>query len=456
MSVSDPPLTLDRLGALDVGLVGVGREGRATWARFVERHPGRPLTLYTEHAPEPAFIEQLRPGLDRLVCGPMPSRELCRHDILVRSPGVSPYRGALGEAVAAGSRTTSASSLWFAEHGGDRVIAVTGTKGKSTTTALVATLLRAAGHAVTMAGNIGRPLFDLDPGHDGWVVLELSSYQLCDLEGAPAYGVLLNLSDEHLDWHGGAARYRADKLRLAGLVRPGGLVANGADTALRAALAGHDDVHWFNVDHADRVGQAGVELLGGGLLQPTAALPGRHNLANLAAAVAVTRLAGVPPPDPQSALESFQGLPHRLQRLGESGDGLAFVDDSLSTTPVATLAALQALAGQAVTLLVGGLDRGLDWRPFVAPIAETAPHAVIGLPDSGEQLVELLVAGGLQCPGGLHVSRDMADALDIARAVSRRPGLVVLSPGAPSFPRYRDYIERAEDFARHAGLVLPA
>jgi len=461
VSASEAALTLENLGALDVALVGVGREGRATWSQWVKRHPHRPLVLYTEHEPPADFAARLRSGLDELVVGPLNGDSLIRHDVLVRSPGVSPYHGALGQAIAGGARVTTMSSLWFAEHPDARTICVTGTKGKSTTTALVACLLEGAGRRVAMAGNIGRPLFDIDPAGIDWWVIELSSYQLCDLVGRPQLGVLTNLSDEHLDWHAGPDRYRADKLRLARLVEPGGLVANGADAALADALSGvlaegtdvgSEAVHWFNTPGAPSVEQGGVRLADGRIVHLPPKLRGNHNRDNLAAALAVVQRAGELPEDPEVALAHFVGLPHRLHTIGRTDDGLAFIDDSLSTTPVATLAALEALAGEPVTVLLGGLDRGLDWRAHASAFVRVGPHAVVGLPDSGEAIIRTLADEGLECPGGMHACEDMAEAIARARAVTPRPGIVLLSPGAPSFPRYRDYVARGEDFKHHSGL----
>lgn len=450
MSGSESSLTLGALGERDVALVGVGREGRATWARWLKRHPGRPLTLYTEHPLPDDMARRLRPGLDHLVQGPLDGARLRRHDLLVRSPGVSPYHGAMAQAIRAGTRVTSASSLWFAENPGARTICVTGTKGKSTTTALIARLLEGRGHRVAMAGNIGQPLMAIDETDIDWWVIELSSYQLCDLWARPSFGVMTNLSDEHLDWHGGRARYRRDKLRLATLVSPGHLVANAADPGLAGVWA--PGTHGFNGPGQTRAEQAGVRLEDGRLIRPPRALRGRHNLDNLAAALAVVALANELPDDPQSVLAGFEGLPHRLHTVGRTADGLVFIDDSLSTTPVATLAALEALAGTPVSVLLGGLDRGLDWRTHASAFASAAPHALVGLPDSGANIIEMLRRAGVQCPGGMHACGDMASA--VSRAIERtpRPGIVLLSPGAPSFPHYRDYAERGDDFRRHSGV----
>lgn len=446
-------MLLSELAGADIGILGTGREGQAAWRWLRARLPGQALTLYTEGQPPAGFSEELEPGLDRLHQGPLAGFDLARHQVLVRSPGISPLRRELQDAVRAGARITTASNLWFAAHPAARTLCITGTKGKSTTTALTAHLLSAAGREVITAGNFGRPMLEFEDADPDWWVIELSSYQLHDLEGRPGIGALLNLSDEHLDWHGDARRYRAAKLRLAGLLAGRPLVANHADPGLRAALADYAGITWFNHPgegfRVEGEGVAGPGLGPDGLRLP--GLPGRHNLANLAAALTLVAKAGVPVVEARRALADFRGLPHRLHVLGER-DGLRWVDDSLATTPVATLAALDALGGAVVTLLVGGFERGVDWSGLAGGFRAAAPHAVIGLPDNGPRVLSELAAGGLSPEGGMHQAGDLAAAVSQARELTPAGGTVLLSPGAPSFPRFRDYQERGLAFARLAGF----
>jgi len=434
-----------------VAILGTGREGRAAWRWLRARFPGMALTLIDEKTPAEEFTALLG-AADRLEIGPLEQARLERFALLIRSPGISLYREPLQQALAAGSRSTTASSLWFAAHPDARSVCVTGTKGKSTTSALIAHVLEKTGSRVCLAGNIGRPLLDCEDRDVDWWVIELSSYQLADLAGKPSLAVLLNLTPEHLDWHGGEARYRQDKLRLADLANGNPIVANAADPLLREALAGRGSVHWFNGPAGFHV-RSGRLWFGDSVLDPVlpAGLPGAHNLANLAAVLTVTALAGVEFETALSTLPGFRPLPHRLQLLGER-DGLRFINDSISSTPVATAAALQSLAGQEVTLIVGGLDRGLDWTPYMRTFAELTPRAVIGLPDSGPRIVAALQDAGIRPVAGLHQAAGLADAVTLACRLAVRPGTVLLSPGAPSFPRFVDYRDRGRQFARLCGL----
>jgi UDP-N-acetylmuramoylalanine--D-glutamate ligase len=436
-----------------VAILGAGREGRSVWREIRRRFPRKPLVIYTETPITAAFAGDFQSENDRVVEGPLDGAELARHEILIRSPGISPYRKSLALAKQVGAEFTTATSLWFAEHPNARTICITGTKGKSTTSALTAHLLKASGCTVQLAGNIGRPLLDCRAADVDWWVIELSSYQLADLEAQPTIAVILNLSDAHLEWHGDGRTYRADKLRIADLCPEALLVANHGDAELCKALGERAGITWFGRPGGFHVHDRAVWGAGGQtVLESPAALPGEHNLSNLCAALTVLELAGAGSPNPQVALESFEGLPHRLQNLG-ARDGIAYVNDSMATTPVATLAALQALEGGAVTLIIGGTESDVDWNVALQKMHAHPPHAIIALPNSGPALVKAARAAGISPAAGLHEAADLADAVKTAREVTPAGGTVLLSPGAPSFPQFRDYADRGYQFSRLAGVT---
>jgi UDP-N-acetylmuramoylalanine--D-glutamate ligase len=445
-------MLLSELASRDIAILGAGREGIAAW-RWLRRHfPEKRLTVYEElrQAKEPGLL--MNGPLDRLLTGPFEIETLARHDLLIRSPGVSPYRSELAELRNRGMRFSSASSLWFAQHPADNTICITGTKGKSTTAALTAHLLQAAGCKVALAGNIGQPLLECEnPGVDWWVI-ELSSYQLADLQAKPRVAAILNLTDEHLDWHGGTLAYQRDKLRIVELAAGAPLIANLSDDLLAAHLAGRDNVCWFGGERGFHVRNnelwRGSERLD---QVPRESLPGPHNLANLAAALTILEQAGYGCERLARSLASFAGLPHRLQSLGLR-DGVKYVSDSLSTTPVATMAALEALSGERIILLVGGMDRGVDWRPLMPHMKEHVPHAVICLPDSGTDIAEVMEASGLDPAGGIQCASSLESAMRTVSGLVKAGDTVLLSPGAPSFPRFRDYEDRGRHFAKFAGF----
>jgi UDP-N-acetylmuramoylalanine--D-glutamate ligase len=175
-----------------------------------------------------------------------------------------------------------------------------------------------------------------------------------------------------------------------------------------------------------------------------------HNLSNLSGALAVVQMLGIDQAAALRAAEDFQPLPHRQQEIGEVG-GVLFVDDSISTTPEAAVAALDVYRGRDVTLILGGHDRGIDYSGLVARLHASPPHAVILIDASGQRIHQLL-AGSTW----VHRANSMRDAVDLARRLTPRGGVVLLSPAAPSYGTYRSFIERGEDFARCAGLEQPA
>jgi UDP-N-acetylmuramoylalanine--D-glutamate ligase len=179
-----------------------------------------------------------------------------------------------------------------------------------------------------------------------------------------------------------------------------------------------------------------------------------HNRSNLCAALAVVKTLGIDLAAALEATEDYRGLPHRQQELGESGNTL-FVDDSISTIPESTIAALEVYAGRDITVILGGYDRGIDYGKLVEVLLAGAANAVICLGDSGARIFALAQStlgerGG--SAGTLHMARSMEDAVSLAKRITPPGGVVLLSPAAPSYGYYRDYIERGHDFAAQACL----
>ncbi|HEX4109016.1 MAG TPA: UDP-N-acetylmuramoyl-L-alanine--D-glutamate ligase [Solirubrobacteraceae bacterium] len=441
-------MRLSQLDGLHVGIWGAGREGLAALAALTRRGGATSVLVYSED-PEDPGLEQARVAGATIAAGAQSWRELTRCEVVIRSPGVSLYRDEVAELRALEIPLTTGTNLWFSENEHVDTIAVTGTKGKSTTAALIAHLLRAAGEEALLAGNVGRPLLDrLGDGGAGtaWV-LELSSFQIADLEHAPRIGVLLNLFDEHLDWHGDADRYHADKLRLFALQPPCTAVLCGADAGVVGLARPAGETVWYGTEQTLHV-RDGAVWDGARRLKPPLRTPllGAHNLLNLCAALTVLRLRGHVAGLAPGALESFKPLPHRLQLVGEH-EGVRFVDDSISTTAQSTIAALAAFPGTPVALIAGGHDRGQDYTELAREIrAHGGVRAVAALPVTGPRLLAALQAAGADGPD-LREARDLPDALAFARAALGGAGVVLLSPAAPSFGAYRDFEERGEHFA---------
>ena len=180
-------------------------------------------------------------------------------------------------------------------------------------------------------------------------------------------------------------------------------------------------------------------------------MPGRHNRSNVCAALTVVQAIAGNLDRAIGSLASYASLPHRLQVLG-TRKGVTWINDSISSTPVARAAALEALAGKPLILLVGGLDRGLDWAPYLPAIRAGLPEAIIGMPNNGPTVLNLLREFGLHCPRGLHEARDLEHAVELCRELMSAGDTVLLSPGAPSFPQFRDFQHRGNEFGRLAGF----
>ena len=229
-----------------VAILGMGREGQAVWRQIRRRFPDKQLSMFSESCIDEGFARELNAAVDKSHLGPLDVASLKQFDVLIRSAGISPYREELQKLHSLGLQFTTASNLWFAENPDAKTICISGTMGKSTTAALTAHLLDHAGVKTCLAGNIGKPMLDCESTGADWWVIELSSYQISDLEARPDIGVLLNLSEEHIDWHLDVENYRADKLKLAGLVAEGYLIANFSDEVLRKKLQKYQAVSWFN------------------------------------------------------------------------------------------------------------------------------------------------------------------------------------------------------------------
>ncbi len=445
-----------RISQLDgrrVALWGWGREGRAAHRAIRSRLPKLPLSVFCK-LDEIASVQALGEAL-LTVEGVATGERLAAFDIVVKSPGISPYGSDAQWASARGTRFVGGTALWFAEHADARTICVTGTKGKSTTTALLAHLLRASGHRTALCGNIGLPLLELLDDDAAFWAIELSSYQTRDVAAGgvrPHIAIVTNVFPEHLDWHGDEKTYIDDKLALLTQAMPRIAVLNGSDAHLAALTLPDSEVHWFGREDGWHL-RDDLLYRGDDAVLDTAAvpLPGRHNRGNLCAVLTALDALGLDGAALAPHAMSFQPLPHRLQLLG-TANGIAYVNDSISTTPHATLAALDVFAGRRVVLLVGGHDRGLDWSGFATSMRAHAPAAIITMGQNGPRIHALLKDVAAQAGFALAQADDLGAAMTQARTLLAGEGVVLLSPGAPSFGSYRDYTERGRHFAALAGF----
>jgi UDP-N-acetylmuramoylalanine--D-glutamate ligase len=369
---------------------------------------------------------------------------------VVASPGVPPDAPPLAAARAARVPIVSELDLGFRalQDRGVRCIAVTGTNGKTTTTALVAQLLQAGGLRAVAAGNIGRPLADvaLDPQPWQWLAVEVSSFQLHDSEHfAPDVGILTNLAPDHLDRYPSVTAYYADKRLLFRNAAAGSVwVLNGDDPpalALAAGAAGRTLRFSLRVpadawyDAARRELRLGEErLLGRDELR----LLGDHNVANALAAALAAREPGVSLGALAAGLRSFRALPHRLEPVREVG-GVRWINDSKATNIASTVVAVEAM-DRPFVLLLGGRHKGEPYTRL-GPLLKPRCRLVVAYGEAGPQ-----VERDLQGQVPLERGTTFADVVARARRAARPGDAVLLSPACSSYDMFKNYEERGATF----------
>jgi UDP-N-acetylmuramoyl-L-alanine---L-glutamate ligase len=439
-------LRFSELDGASVGVWGAGREIGSFAAQLARHLPlARIAVVALDADPDEDVRATLGVSGARLAMGADVTAALADCDVVVRSPGVSTHRPELRKLRGSGIPVTTATALWLAERNGSRVIGVTGTKGKSTTATLLAHLARSGGQTVALAGNIGVPALDLlDRPSTELAIVELSSYQIADLETGPEVAVITNLFREHTDWHGSEESYRSDKLRILGLAGVRATVINGRDPQLIAVASKAVEPTFFGVPQGWDVSPDGVSL-NGGLVVPAAELPlrGEHNALNLCAALTAIGASRIALPSLPGALHGMTSLPHRLEVVAER-DGVLWVDDSISTTPESTLAALASFPDREIALVGGGQDRGQDYTMLGRALAERQA-VVLGLPVTGSRLVTAARLAGVPRARAVEVA-DMETAVRLAQTVTRPGAVILLSPAAPSYNAYLNFEERARHF----------
>ncbi len=461
---------------LPVTVMGLGRFGGGLGAVKFLLDRGAKVTV-TDLRPESQLADTLKEfdasRLVRLQCGGHVDADFAEAQLVVVNPAVKPGCPWLAKLRERGVPLTSEMSLFW-QHNRGHVVGVTGSNGKSTTTALIAHLLKTAGRTVHLGGNLGvslLPIVDQIKPTD-WVVLELSSFQLADLDriqASPEIAVVTNFAPNHLDWHPDLDDYRrakqtivrwqtanstavlnADDVDVREWPTRGQRIFFGqstSDTPLgcqRAALEGI----WLKLELTHREGEAPhptLEIPVGDLFP----LPGEHNRMNAAAAICAALAAGVDPETIPAGLQTFHGLPHRLEFVGEVA-GRRFYNDSLATTPESAICALRAFPGR-LLLLAGGYDKKVDLTAFAQEAASRCT-AVAWMGQTAPQLES--VAAQVSGPAlAVHsasrrITHTLQEAFDWIWAQSNPGDTILLSPACASFDWFLNFADRGDQFRR--------
>lgn len=434
-----------------VGVLGLARSGEAVSRLLADRG----ALVYASDAGDSAALaaaaDRLRGiGVEADV-GRHDPRRLAECEWLVTSPGIPPTAPVFGLPEVEGKRMVSEVEVAFRAAEAP-VAAVTGTNGKTTTTALLGAIAREAGFEVEVAGNIGRAFSQavLEGAGVDWYVLEVSSFQLARIESfRPRVAVVLNLAPDHLDRYADFEAYAADKARIAENLGEGDALILNAEDAVVAGLGTERPAerHWFHRGAAVELGATAqdgwVTLVGepdAGRVLPADALkiPGAHNLQNaLAATVAAARM-GIDRETIAATLAVFPGVPHRLETVHEE-DGVTWVNDSKATNVGSAEVALEAFERPLVVIL-GGKHKGSPYAPLARRLAERA-RAVLAI----GQAAPMIAA---QLDGAVEVEEvgTLERAVVRARELARPGDVVLLSPACSSYDQFTDFEERGERF----------
>ena len=432
-------------------VIGAGRSGAAATHALL-RHAADVTVLETGGEAARAAAGELARAGARVVDTDAAVR-IEQLDLIVPSPGVPDHHPILAAAAATGLPVHSEPELaWQLAQGRTRLVAVTGTNGKTTTTELLAACL----HAPT-GGNIGTPLVTLlDSDHaPPLVVAELSSFQLRFTEQLhPQVAVLLNVAPDHLDWHGSLSAYRATKARIWQRQTAADVtVLNADDPGAAAAAAEHPppgDVRSFT---AGDPGPGQVGVVDGVIVSrwqdrsdwivavTDLAIAGPHNVANACAAVAAALAAGADPTALAGPLAGYSAGRHRLETIAVIDD-IRYVDDSKATNPHAAAAALSSFAPGRVVWIAGGLGKGLEFSSL-QPLIQRSVKAAMTIGASGPDIAEVVRAAGKPVVEAVTLDRAVPAAADVAEAGDT----VLLAPACASMDQFVDYADRGAAFA---------
>ena len=414
---------IDFLKNKKILILGYGREGKSALS-FLQQN--LPDAIFAVADQNPIEID----GVDA-ICGENYLDAVKDYDVVIKSPGI-PTRDFVNADQL--SKITSLTDL-FLRFCPNTIIGVTGTKGKSTTTSLTHHILKTAGRDALLVGNIGKPCFDtIDLIHDDTIIVfELSCHQLEFVHKSPHIAILLNLYEEHFDHYQKHEDYFAAKKNIYKYQNENDTLIYGDifQHASRAELE-HLPMHKIDIYHDIEIPPEHIHTH----------LVGDHNLRDIYAAISACEVVGLNREEILPAIESFRGLPHRMEYVGEYNH-IKFYNDSIATAQEAVINAVKALK-DVDTLILGGMDRGLNYRPLVEFLRQSSVRNVILLPNTEQSFQRLFNEAPFSQK--LIPVANMADAVDVAFEATAENHICLLSPAAASYGFYKNFEERGADF----------
>jgi UDP-N-acetylmuramoyl-L-alanine---L-glutamate ligase len=449
-----------------LALLGFGREGRSTYTLLRQVFPQKVLTIIDENE---AIREDptLKNDTNLLyVTGENCMQYIVNYDIAIKSPGIpsNTLPSALKQVI-----ITSQTDI-FLQCYGRQSIGITGTKGKSTTASLVYHILKNAGFNAMLVGNIGIPPFDCiaDIKPESIVVLELSSHQLEYVSHSPHIAILLNIFQEHLDHYNSYLDYQMAKLNIGKYQGQSDyFIYNNDNEAVKSLIhtlnsTKHRElpfspepqssaaIHMANNEIVLNLDGAVTKLYNTSLSQP---LQGHHNLYNIMAAAAACYLSGVNTPSIDSGIRSFNGLEHRIEKVGEY-DGIIWYNDSIATIPEATIEAVKTLQN-VDTLILGGFDRGIEYD-ILYPFMNTSEISnIIFVGGAGERMLREFTAHGVKNIT-FYTAEDYVQVVTIAGKITAKGKICLLSPAAASYDMFKNFEERGNIYKKNVRNLSPS
>lgn len=409
----------------DILIVGYGREGESVHRYIIKNYPKMRVSIADQKSVAPLF-----PVLN-IFSGKQWLSSLSNFQTVVRSPGVPDTLFELVSYKARGGFVTSSANIFFSRTK-QMVIGVTGTKGKSTTTSLIAHLLSQKMADVRVVGNIGKPVLDYiaDETKETIYVFEMSSHQLSDIRYSPQIAIILPVVSEHLDYYSSFEKYYEAKARIVLFQTKKDSVIYNKDCETAKEIAQRS------------LGRKVAYNTQGGKKYSNAPLLG--NKENMRAAFACCALFSLSAKDLEKGLFTFMPLPHRLEFVGKY-KGIRFYNDSLATIPEATIHAIQSLGDMTETLIAGGYDRGISYDSLGEFFLRSPIKTIILMGQTGNKLAIMLRSNKENHMNIIEVS-SMKDAVRAAYKNTTEGKICVLSPAATSFDQYKDYKDRGEQF----------
>ena len=418
-----PPI-IEFLKDKSVLILGFGREGKSTY-NYIRRYlPQKKLTV-ADGKEQNTDDENVA-----VVCGENYLDCLGGFDVVIKSPGIS-----FAEVEIPENTFVTCQTDLFLKYAPCKKVGVTGTKGKTTTSTLIYKMLRAGNADCVLMGNMGLPVLDYidEMTGDKTAVIELSSHQLEFTHSSPQVAVITNIYEEHLEhYRGGMSGYVNAKLNI---VRYQGK----DDTFIYNGSQGVD--RFINPEEikSRKIAVSEEDKLPFTLDNPR--LKGRHNRHDVLYALAAARLFNVSDQHAAEAAADFEGIEHRMEPVGEYR-GISFYNDCIATVPRAVMCSVEALSPQ--TLIIGGLDRGIDYTDFAANLENSGVEVIIGTKTTGHKIIDMMLSAGTKKQ--LVKAENLEEAVKTAYEKTQKGRVCVLSPAASSYNEYKNFEEKGRRF----------